>query len=142
MSSLNKVEIIGRLGNDPELRAMPNGEAVTTLSVATSESWSDKISGEKKEKTEWHRIVFYGRLAEIAGQYLKKGGLIYVEGKLCNKEYTDKQGIKRYMTEIQGRNLLMLSNANTQAKPNAQNNEPVEYPPYQGQPNNFDDIEF
>ncbi len=72
MSSLNKVELIGRLGNDPELRAMPNGEAVTTLSVATSESWSDKISGEKKEKTEWHRIVFYGRLAEIAGQYLKK----------------------------------------------------------------------
>lgn len=72
MSSLNKVELIGRLGNDPELRAMPNGEAVTTLSVATSESQSDKISGEKKEKTEWHRIVFYGRLAEIAGQYLKK----------------------------------------------------------------------
>jgi len=142
MSSLNKVEIIGRLGNDPEMRVMPNGESVATLSIATSENWVDKISGEKKEKTEWHRIVFYGRLAEIAGQYLKKGGLVYIEGKLCNKEYTDKQNIKRYVTEIQGRNLLMLSNTNSQSKPIAQNNEPVEYPPYQGQPNNFDDIEF
>lgn len=141
MSSLNKVEIIGRLGNDPEIRSLPNGEAVATLSVATSENWVDKISGEKKEKTEWHRVVFYGRLAEVSGQYLKKGGLIYIEGKLTTKEYTDKQNIKRYMTEIQGRNLLMLSNTNSQSKSTAQNNGPVEYPPYQGQ-NNFDGIEF
>lgn len=84
MSSLNKVEIIGRLGNDPEMRSLPNGEAVATLSVATSENWVDKISGEKKEKTEWHRVVFYGRLAEVSGQYLKKGGLIYIEGKLVS----------------------------------------------------------
>ena len=84
MSSLNKVEIIGRLGNDPEMRSLPNGEAVATLSVATSESWVDKISGERKEKTEWHRVVFYGGLAEVSGQYLKKGGLIYIEGKLVS----------------------------------------------------------
>ena len=137
MSSLNKVEIIGRLGNDPEMRSLPNGEAVATLSVATSESWVDKISGERKEKTEWHRVVFYGRLAEVSGQYLKKGGLIYIEGKLTTKEYTDKQNIKRYMTEIQGRNLLMLSNTNSQSKSTAQNNGSVEYPPYQGQPIEF-----
>lgn len=127
MSSLNKVEIIGRLGNDPEIRVMPNGESVANLSIATSEHWIDKISGEKKERTEWHRIVLYARLADVAREYLHKGGLVYIEGKLRNKEYTDKEGIKRYMTEIQGTNLLML--ANTQSKPTQQN---AEYPPYQG----------
>lgn len=142
MSSLNKVEIIGRLGNDPEMRSLPNGEAVATLSVATSESWVDKISGERKEKTEWHRVVFYGRLAEVSGQYLKKGGLIYIEGKLTTKEYTDKQNIKRYMTEIQGRNLLMLSNTNTQAKSPVQNSEPVSDHLSQDNRNGLDDIEF
>lgn len=97
---LNKVQIIGRLGNDPEIRYAPSGDAIANLSVATSESWKDKNTGERKERTEWHRVVVYGALAEIIGKYLRKGSLAYFEGKLVTKKWQDKNGQDRYTTEI------------------------------------------
>jgi single-strand DNA-binding protein len=100
MASLNKVQIIGNLGRDPETRYMPSGDAMTSITVATTESWKDKASGEKKEQTEWHRITFFGKLAEIAGQYLKKGSQVYVEGSLRTRKYTDKDGVEKYATDI------------------------------------------
>jgi single-strand DNA-binding protein len=108
MASVNKVIIVGNLGRDPETRYMPNGEAVTNVAVATTESWKDKNSGEKKELTEWHRITFYRKLAEIAGQYLKKGSQIYVEGRLQTRKWTDKDGVERYTTEIIADTMQML----------------------------------
>lgn len=105
--SVNKVILIGRLGKDPETRYMTNGEAVTNVGLATSETWKDK-SGEKQEKTEWHNLVFYRRLAEIAGEYLKKGSMIYVEGKLQTRKYTDKAGVEKYSTEIIVNEMTML----------------------------------
>jgi single-strand DNA-binding protein len=108
MASVNKVIIVGNLGRDPETRYMPNGEAVTNIAVATTESWKDKTSGEKKELTEWHRITFYRKLAEIAGQYLKKGSQIYVEGRLQTRKWTDKEGAERYTTEIIADTMQML----------------------------------
>lgn len=108
MASLNKVQLIGNLGKDPETRYMSNGEAVTNISVATTESWMDKASGEKKELTEWHRITFYRKLAEIAGQYLKKGSQVYVEGRLQTRKWTDKEGVERYVTEVIADNMKML----------------------------------
>lgn len=106
--SLNKVQIIGNLGRDPETRYMPSGDAMTTITVATTESWKDKATGEKKENTEWHRITFFGKLAEIAGQYLKKGSQVYVEGSLRTRKYTDKDGIEKYSTDIKADTMLML----------------------------------
>lgn len=97
---LNKVQIIGRLGNDPEIRYAPSGDAIANLSVATSESWKDKNSGERKEKTEWHRIVVFGKLAEVVGEYLRKGSLAYFEGKLVTRKWQDNNGQDRYTTEI------------------------------------------
>jgi single-stranded DNA-binding protein len=111
MSGVNKVIIVGHLGNEPEMRSMPNGEAVANISVATSESWTDKTTGERKEVTEWHRIVLYRRLAEIAGQYLHKGSQVYVEGRLKTRKWQDNNGQDRYTTEIQGDNLQMLGSA-------------------------------
>jgi single-strand DNA-binding protein len=108
MASVNKVIIVGNLGRDPETRYMPNGEAVTNVAVATTESWKDKNSGEKKELTEWHRITFYRRLAEVAGQYLKKGSQVYVEGRLQTRKWTDKEGVERYTTEIIADTMQML----------------------------------
>ena len=108
MASVNKVIIVGNLGRDPETRYMPNGEAVTNIAVATTESWKDKQSGEKKEQTEWHRITFYRKLAEIAGQYLKKGSQVYVEGRLQTRKWTDKDGVERYTTEIIADTMQML----------------------------------
>lgn len=104
---INKVIIVGNLGNEPETRYLPDGNAVTNISVATSESWKDKNSGEKIEKTEWHRIVFFRRLAEIAGEYLKKGSKVYIEGKLRTRQY-EKDGQKHYSTEIIADNMQML----------------------------------
>lgn len=106
--SINKVIIIGFCGRDPEIRYMPNGDQLTNISVATTESWTDKSTGEKKELTEWHRITFYRKLAEIAGQYLKKGAQVYVEGRLKTRKYTDKNGIERYQTEIIADQMQML----------------------------------
>lgn len=105
---INKVILIGNLGNDPDSRYMPNGNPVTTLSVATSESWKDKDSGENQERTEWHRVVLFNRLAEIAGEYLRKGSKVYVEGALRTRKWTDKNEQERYTTEIIGNNLQML----------------------------------
>ena len=98
--SLNKVMLIGNLGTDPEIRYMPNGNAVATISLATSETWKDKETGEQREKTEWHRVVFFGRLAEIVGQYLHKGSKIYVEGRLQTRKWQGQDGQDRYTTEI------------------------------------------
>ncbi|CAG0939957.1 partial Single-stranded DNA-binding protein, partial [Gallionellaceae bacterium] len=106
--SVNKVILVGRLGKDPETRYMTNGEAVTNVTLATSENWKDK-SGEKQEKTEWHNLVFYRRLAEVAGEYLKKGSMIYVEGKLQTRKWQDKEGKDRYTTEIIANEMQMLS---------------------------------
>lgn len=108
MASVNKVIIVGNLGRDPETRYMPNGEAVTNVAVATTESWKDKTSGDKKEITEWHRITFYRKLAEIAGQYLKKGSSVYIEGRLQTRKWTDKDGVERYTTEIIADTMQML----------------------------------
>ena len=113
--SLNKVEIIGNLGADPEVRYMQNGNAVANLSIATTESWKDKQTGEKKELTEWHRVVLFGKLAEIAGEYLRKGSKVFIEGGLRTRKWTDQAGVERYTTEINvGMNgrMLMLSHAN------------------------------
>lgn len=108
MAGVNKVIIVGNLGNDPEIRTMPNGEAVANISVATSESWMDKNTGERREITEWHRIVFYRRQAEVAGEYLRKGSKVYVEGRLRTRKWQDQNGQDRYTTEIQGDVLQML----------------------------------
>ena len=109
MASVNKVIIVGNLGRDPETRYLPSGEAVTNISVATTDTWKDKTSGEKKEATEWHRISFFGRLAEIAGEYLKKGSQVYIEGQLRTRKYQDKEtGKDRYSTEIRADTMQML----------------------------------
>ena len=107
MAGLNKVQLIGNLGRDPEIRYTPSGVAVANFSVATSETWTDKNTQEKKTKTEWHRIVFWGRQAEVIGEYLSKGRQIFVEGKLQTREW-EKDGVKRYTTEVVGREFLML----------------------------------
>ena len=107
MASINKVILIGNLGKDPEIRYMPNGDAVTNITLATTETWKDK-AGEKQEKTEWHRITFYRKLAEIAGEYLKKGRSVYVEGRLETRKWTDKAGTDRYTTEIIANDMKML----------------------------------
>lgn len=105
---MNKVILIGNLGADPETRAMPSGTTVANLRIATSESWRDKQTGEQQERTEWHRVALFGRLAEIAGEYLKKGSQVYIEGSLRTRKWQDKQGNDRYSTEIVGNELQML----------------------------------
>ena len=107
MASVNKVILIGNLGRDPETRYMPDGAAITNISVATTDTWKDK-QGEKQEKTEWHRVAFFGRLAEIAGEYLKKGSQVYVEGRLQTRKWQDKDGQDRYTTEIVADRMQML----------------------------------
>ncbi|MDY0501256.1 single-stranded DNA-binding protein [Pasteurella multocida] len=108
MAGVNRVIILGNLGNDPDVRTMQNGDLVASISVATSESWIDKNTNERREVTEWHRIVFYRRQAEICGQYLKKGSKVYVEGRLKTRKWQDQNGQDRYTTEIQGDVLQML----------------------------------
>jgi single-strand DNA-binding protein len=105
---INKVILIGNLGADPETRAMPSGTTVANLRVATSESWRDKQTGEQQERTEWHRVALFGRLAEVAGEYLRKGSQVYIEGSLRTRKWQDKQGNERYSTEIIGNELQML----------------------------------
>ncbi len=108
MASVNKVIIVGNLGRDPEVRYSPDGAAICNVSLATTSQWKDKNSGEKREETEWHRVVFYNRLAEIAGEYLKKGRSVYVEGRLKTRKWTDKENIERYTTEIVADQMQML----------------------------------
>jgi len=119
---VNKVILVGNLGADPETRYMPSGSAVTNIRIATSESWKDKESGEQKERTEWHRITFYNRLAEIAGEYLKKGSQIYIEGRLRTRTY-EKEGQTHYSTEIIADNMQMLGSRAGAGNPDRSINE-------------------
>ncbi len=136
MAGINKVIIVGHLGNDPEMRSMPNGEAVANISVATSEAWADKNTGERREVTEWHRIVFYRKLAEICGQYLKKGAQVYIEGRLRTRKWQDQNGQDRYTTEIQGDVMQMLG-TRPQSTDGANNPQPM--PQQDASANAFDD---
>lgn len=136
MAGINKVIIVGHLGNDPEMRSMPNGEAVANISVATSEAWTDKNTGERREVTEWHRIVFYRKLAEICGQYLKKGAQVYIEGRLRTRKWRDQNGQDRYTTEIQGDVMQMLG-TRPQSADGANNPQPM--PQQDASVNAFDD---
>jgi len=108
MASVNKVIIVGNLGRDPEMRAFPSGDQVANVTIATTDKWKDKQTGELKEATEWHRVVFNGRLAEIVGEYLRKGSQVYVEGSLRTRKWTDKDGIEKYTTEIRADQMQML----------------------------------
>jgi len=108
MASVNKVILVGNLGRDPEIRYAPSGDAICNVSLATTDTWKDKQTGEKRESTEWHRVVFFGKLAEIAGQYLKKGRSIYVEGNLRTRKWQDQNGQERYTTEIRANEMQML----------------------------------
>ena len=110
MASVNKVILLGNLGRDPETRYTTGGDAVTNLNIATSEQWKDK-SGEKQERTEWHRVVLFGRQAEIAGEYLKKGRSVYIEGRLQTRKYTDKEGVEKYSTEIVADRMQLIGGA-------------------------------
>lgn len=111
---VNRVTIVGNLGQDPDMKALPSGGYVTAISVATSESWKDKNTGQQQERTEWHRIIFFNKLAEIASQYLKKGSQVYVEGKLQTRKWQDQQGEDRYTTEIVGKEMQMLGSRGNQ----------------------------
>jgi len=123
MSSVNRVHIVGHLGRDPETRYTQGGDAVSNISVATSQKWNDKQTGEKKEETEWHRVSFFGKLAEVVGQYLVKGSLVYVEGRLKTRKWTDKDGVERYTTEIIADRMQMLGGKPDGAK---QSSEPAQ----------------
>ena len=112
---VNKCILVGNLGNDPETKYMPSGGAVTNITLATTDSWKDKTSGEKVEKTEWHRVVFFNRLAEIAGEYLKKGSQVYIEGALRTRKWQDQSGADRYTTEIVASEMQMLGSAGGQS---------------------------
>ena len=110
--SINKVILIGNLGNEPEVKTFTNGDKITTVSIATSERWTDKNTGEKKEQTEWHRVVFSNRLADVAEQYLHKGSKVYIEGKIKTRKWQDQNGQERYSTEIRADNMQMLDSRN------------------------------
>jgi len=137
MRGVNKVIIVGNLGNDPDQKVMANGTAVTTISVATSESWKDKTTGQQQERTEWHRVVFFNRLAEIAGQYLKKGASVYVEGQLRTNQW-EKDGQKHYSTEIIASQMQMLG-SREESQPSAR---PARQAAQQAAPDFNDDIPF
>jgi len=119
MRGVNKAIIVGNLGADPEVRTTQSGITVTSIKVATSEAWTDKQTGQKQERTEWHRIKFFGKLADIAGEYLKKGKQVYVEGSIRTEKYTDKEGVERYVTDIIANEMQMLGGADGGAKPTA-----------------------
>ena len=152
---INRVTILGNLGKDPEVKSMPSGTAVANITLATSETWNDKQSGEKKEKTEWHRVVFFGKLAEIVGQYLKKGSKIYIEGKLQTRKWQGQDGQDRYTTEIvvdMGGTMQMLDSrpagtttaSATPAAANANAQAPAQTPApqYDGDPGFDQDVPF
>ena len=146
MASLNRVMLIGNLGADPEMRYLPSGDAVANIRIATTESWKDKSSGEKKEETEWHRVSFFGKLAEIAGEYLKKGSPVYVEGRIKTRKWQDKDGQDRYSTEVVADRMQMLGSRGGMGAPSSEADEerprsaPAAKPP--GKPGaKFDDFE-
>ena len=153
MASVNKVILVGNLGKDPEVRYAPSGDAICNITLATSETWKDKQSGEKREATEWHRVVFFGKLAEIAGQYLKKGSSVYIEGMLKTRKWQEKDGSDRYTTEIKADEMKMLGSrgdsagqggGQQQAPQQRQQpaRQPAPQPAPQGAPNYDDDIPF
>lgn len=145
MASVNKVIIVGNLGRDPEIRYMPSGDAIANIAVATSYKSKDRNTGEPKELTEWHRISFFGRLAEIVGQYLKKGSSVYVEGRLQTRKYTDKDGVEKYATDIVAENMQMLGGGNRPAgeADAPEGNKPAARPAPAGgaAPPNFSDMD-
>ncbi len=144
MASVNKVILVGNLGRDPETRYLPDGSAVSNLNVATTDSWKDK-SGEKQEKTEWHRVSLFGRLAEIAAEYLKKGSQVYLEGRLQTRKWQDKEGQDRYTTEIVADRLQMLggrSSGGTEPSSTTNNSKTTNAPPTGGYDDFTDDIPF
>lgn len=136
MSGVNKVILVGNLGNDPETKYMPNGDAVANITVATSESWKDKNTGQKQERTEWHRVVFFRKLAEVVGQYLKKGSKVYIEGKLQTRQW-EKDGQKHYTTEIVANEMQMLDSRGTQQGGQSDDNSGGKAPA--APPEDFDD---
>lgn len=120
MSSVNKAIIVGNLGRDPEVRTFPSGDRVANVTIATTDKWKDKSTGEMKEATEWHRVSFHGRLAEIAGEYLKKGSQVYVEGSIHTRKWTDKDGVEKFTTEIRAHQLQMLGSRDGGQRQSAQ----------------------
>ena len=155
MASVNKVTILGNLGRDPETRTFPNGDLVTNITVATTDKWKDKTTNEMKEATEWHRIQFNGRLAEIAEQYLHKGDPVYVEGSLRTRKYTDKDGTEKYTTDIRALSMQLLGVRPTQGEQQAPRQAPVRQAPVRQAPQparqqaqaagsfaDFDDVPF
>jgi len=132
MASINKVILVGNLGQDPEVKYMPSGGAVANISIATTDSWKDKATGEKKDKTEWHRVVFFNRLAEIVGEYLRKGSQVYIEGNLRTRKWQDQGGQDRYTTEIVAREMQMLgSRAGGSSDFQQQSSAPTQQPSQQ-----------
>lgn len=142
MAGINKAIIVGRAGKDVELRYTPSGTAVASVSVATSESWTDKSTGQKQEKTEWHNLVMFGKLAEIAGQYLKKGTLAGFEGKIRTEKYQDQQGIERYSTKIHADTMQLLDNPNKGQQPQNANQASyqAQQPSQQSAPRQYEDF--
>jgi single-strand DNA-binding protein len=128
MASINKVILIGNLGADPEHRALPSGEAVCNIRLATTENWKDKSTGEKRELTEWHRVVMYRKLAEIADQYLRKGSAVYIEGRLRTRKWQDKDGQERYTTEIEASEMKMLGGRQETSESSPSINHRREFP--------------
>ena len=138
---INKVILIGNLGNDPDQKSLPSGNAVTNITVATSESWKDKETGQPQERTEWHRVVFFNRLAEIAGQYLQKGSKVYIEGSLRTRKWQDQSGADRYTTEIVASEMQMLDSKGQQQAPQQQQQQQSAQQ-QQAPAGNHDDIPF
>lgn len=139
---INKVILVGNLGADPETRYMPSGGAVTNLSIATSEGWKDKNTGEQQERTEWHRVVLFNRLAEIAGEYLRKGSKVYVEGSLRTRKWQDKNGVDRYTTEIIAGEMQMLdSRGGSQSYSDGPSSSQSSAKPAQAEPAMADDFD-
>ena len=136
MASVNKVILVGNLGADPETRYLPSGDPVTNLRLATTDSWKDKASGEKKEATEWHRVVLFRRLAEVAGQYLKKGSQVYIEGRIRTRKWQDKDGQERYTTEIEAEEMKMLGSKRDAGEPSEHANQQPKQ-----KSSNFEDME-
>jgi len=146
MASVNKVILIGNIGQDPEVKYMPSGGAAVNVSIATTDSWKDKNTGEKQERTEWHRVVFFNRLAEIVGEYLHKGSQVYIEGSLRTKKWQDKSGNDRYTTEIIAKEMTMLGGKGDSSGQNSQpqrpqNNQRQSSPPQQQAPQNFNALD-
>lgn len=141
MASVNKVIIVGNLGADPETKYLPSGDAVTNIRVATTDRWKDKASGEQKEQTEWHRVNFFGRLAEVAGEYLKKGSQVYVEGSIRTRKWQDKDGQDRYSTEIRADSMQMLGSRGGNTEETKSAPQRAAHAAATRKPGKFDDME-